>query len=302
MRCGEVSVRVAAVGVLVGVAAVVAWAAAGAGGKEAAATANPLDGAWEAVQIANWGEAVEIFESHDADVAESEVRAEALFALGHIWQHRRPGEDMRKAVAYYRRVVDEFPTSKAAPWAELTLARIIDLPDNEPRTAEERNRLLADTRGRYRRIMEAYEGHLVAHEAALRLGVSYLAQAGDAEAERTGAEILIAYLGGHADNYLAANMHILVGDWHERNGRWREAVDSFAAAYDAGLPSMFHQAKTCFRIAQIAEYRLGDDARAVKWYKRLLDEAPRDNRHYLARLGAERCGARLAAAREEAAP
>ncbi len=302
-------VRFARSGLVVVAAAVAVLGAVAVRGEPAeGAAANPLDAGWEAVRIANWGEAIEVFEAYDTDDADPEVRAEALFALGHIWHHRRPGEDHDKARAYYRRVCDDFETSRAAPWAELTLARMADLPDREPKTAEQREALRRDVRRRYRRILERYDGHLVAHEAALRLGASYLVEVGDDAAEREGAEILIDYLARHPGtkeqpgNYLAGNMHILVGEWHERNGRWAEAVASFQAAYHAGLPSMFHQAKTCFRIAQIAERRLGDDALAAQWYERLIEEAPGDNRYYLAQLGAERCRERLAEAEREVAP
>ena len=303
MRCRMSFTRIPLLAVRAAAVVLVGLGAAGVRGEQAVIpTANPLDPGWAAVHVANWTEAVAVFESYDRDGADPEVRAEALFALGHIWQHRRPGEDMARAEAYYRRVVGAFGGSKAAPWAELTLARIVDLPESEPKTDEARQKLLADVRQRYRRILDTYPGHLVAHEAALRLGVSYLSQVGDGQAEQTGAEVLIAYVKTQPDNYLAANMHILVGDWHEQNGRWREAADSFVAAYHAGLPSMFHQAKTCFRIAQIAERRLGDDGLAVRWYERLLNEAPGDNRYYLAKLGAERCRARLAGAEPEVAP
>ncbi|MFW6145793.1 MAG: tetratricopeptide repeat protein [Planctomycetota bacterium] len=299
-------VSVARIPLVAAAAAVVVLGAAGLRGEQTdAARVNPLDPGWEAVRIANWGGAIEVFESYDTDTPDPEVRAEALFALGHIWQHRRPGEDMAKALAYYRRVLEQFPGSKAAPWAELTLARIADLPETEPKTDEARRALRKDVRQRYRRILERYEGHLVTHEAALRLAVSYFVQVGDAEAERTGAEILKDHLKAHPDkdhNYLVANMHILVGEWHERNRRWAAAVTSFQAAYKAGLPSMFHQAKTCFRIAQIAEYRLGEDRLATQWYERLVDEASQDSRYYLAQRGAERCRARLAEAQRGESP
>jgi len=261
-----------------------------------------LEAAWGAIQMADWKTAAGLLTAAERRASDDEVHAEVLFALAHVRHHGRPGNDLAEARSLYTRVADEYPDTKAAPWAKLTLGRIVDTPEFEPKTERELQRNRAEAQRLYQRVLTDHPGHLAAHEAALRLGVTYLGQRGDDEAERVGAEILIAYLAEHPDNYLAAQMNILVGEWRQRNGREREAVQSFIAAYRAGLPSMQHRATTCFRIAQIAEFRLGDDALAAEWYQRLQDEAPADGRYYASRVGAERCRGRLARRAEGVSP
>lgn len=261
-----------------------------------------LDAGWALIRLADWRGAVKVLAAAERDAASDEIRAEALFALAHIWHHRPTGGDLDKAKGYYRSILAKYPRAKAAPWAMLTLARIVDTPEFEPKEAAELDKARSKAQEQYREVLATYPGHLVAHEAALRLAVTYLSQRGDLDAEQTGAKILIAYLPKHPDNYLAAQMNILAGEWQQRCGRDREAVDAFIAGYEAGLPGMYHQAKTCFRIAQIAEFRLNDDALAAHWYQRLVDEAREDNRFYMAKLGAARCRARLARVAEGVTP
>ena len=59
--------------------------------------------------------------------------------------------------------------------------------------------------------------------------------------------------------------------------------------------SAFGTTKEIYKFAKIKMAK--DDALAAHWYQRLVDEAPEDNRYYLAHLGSQRCRGRLARAR-----
>lgn len=276
------------------------WSAAAAGGvKEVDPDRAKLSRGWGLIHVANWSPAIDVMEKLSRDASDRQVRAQAVYALGNIWQHRGNGADRDKAGGYYRRVMGEFSDTKMAPWAALALARMAAVPQQEPQDAQRRRRLRKDARRAYRRIIKTYPGHMVADESAVWLATTYLSRFGDDRALKTGAAVLLDYLGKRPDNYLAVSMHYLLARYYQDRAEYRETIRHLIASDAAGLTSERERATAYFRIGRIAERKLKDYSLAARWYYRIVTHARRDEKFYVAKLAAKRCR-KLAAAKAAA--
>lgn len=310
----------------VGVAALAAvlgcflWAAparaAGEGGDGAPpaqtdTAAKLLKKGWNALELVNYPAAQETFQKALAASPTRPQKAEALFAQGHLWQYRRPGADMAKARALYEDVARDYKDTPSGPLALMALARLADTPEYE------RDRRREEARSRYRQILTDYPKSFLAHEATLRLSLTYLEDYSDANATDVGAKMLGDHLAAHPDNFLATAMHTQLAGLYQRRGEFRRAVEAWIAAdaadakaaeaeltdADRKLPLKRRldrvsqsrvmdagtRAAAYYRTARLAEVKLRDYALAVRWYERIVYEIVRDNRYYISKLSAERC-------------
>jgi tetratricopeptide (TPR) repeat protein len=270
--------------------------------------------AWDHVEHVNYPAAQEAFEKVEEALrgrAARAQRAEALYGLGHLWQYRRPGTDISKAKALYRRAAEEFGDTPCGPLALMALARLADAPEYE------RDRDRDGARKLYRQILARHPGTFVADEAVLRLALTYLEDPGDRKAEEAGIGMLAGHLDSRPGNFLAAAMHMQLGSVYQGRGEFQKAVDHWIAADAADaqaaeaeltpqqrdLPperradrisqnrvmDRSTRAAVYFRIAKVAEKKLRDYGLAVQWYERIVYEIQRDNKYYVSKLSAERC-------------
>ena len=266
---------------------------------------------WDALEMVNYPAAEETFRQVlDASPTRPQ-RAEALFALGHLWQYRRPGADLDKARSHYKQVAEAFKDTPSGALALMALARLADAP------AYEKDRLREEARLLYRRIIERYPGSFTADEGVLRLAMTYLEDYGDAASERTGQKLLDDHLRTHPGCFLATPMHTELGMLHHRRGDDRKAIEKWIAADAADaraaeaeltdeqrkLPLKRRlnrisqnrvmdpgtRASLYYRIANTAEKKLKDYALAVTWYERTVYEIVRDSRYYVSKVAAARC-------------
>lgn len=264
-------------------------------------TAELLAEGWKELRYANWPKSRELLEQVRTLSTHPEEQAEATFALATLWQHRRPGPDVAQAHTLYEEILASHAATAAAPYARLALARLADTPDSET------DRDVPLARKLYEETIELYPGHVAAEEAKLRLALTYIQEAyippdaGDAEkrarvdaetrreALATAERMLTEHLQARPDSVLAGPMQMMLGNLHERAGRWAKAVEHWIAADAAGIPGQADRAKLYYSIGQVAEQKLADYALAAKWYQRIVDETLRDAKFYLAKLAAERC-------------
>lgn len=260
-----------------------------AGGVKEDPNRAKLSRGWDLIRVANWVPALDILEQVAKDASDRQIRAQATYAVGYIWQHRGAGADRDKAAVHYRRITGEFSDTKMTPWAALALARMAAVPKQEPKKEQGRRKLREDARKTYREIIKTYRGHMVADESTVWLATTYLTQMEDDKATKAGAGVLLDYLKIRPDNYLAATMHYLLAKYYQDRAEYREAIEHLIASDAAGLPSEKTRAAVYFRVARIAERKLKDYALAAKWYHRIVTHARRDERFYVAKLAAERC-------------
>jgi len=148
--------------------------------------ARLLAAGWNELDLVDYRKAQKTFEQAPASHPAPAQKAEAMFALAHLWQHRQPGADLGKAKRLYEDVVRELGETPAAPLALMALARMADAPEYE----KDRNRKRA--RELYREIIDRYRGHFLAEEAVPRLAMTYLEELGKVEVENVGVKLACA--------------------------------------------------------------------------------------------------------------
>ena len=275
-------------------------------GTQATAAADPvvklLAAGWNELDLVDYRKAQKTFEQALARRPTVAQKAEALFALGHLWQYRQPGGDLGKAKRLYEQVASELADTPAGPLATLALARLADTPPYE------KDRLREQARRLYRAIIDRYSDHFVAEEAVLRLAMTYLEELGNAEVEDVGAKLLTDFLARKPESFLAPVMRWELGNLHFNRTEYRRAVREWIAAdtLDAKAPegramSTVARAGLYFRIAKVSEKHLKDYATAAKWYEKIVTDVRRENRYYIAKVSAERCRKLAAQAAAEAA-
>jgi tetratricopeptide (TPR) repeat protein len=271
-----------------------------------------LDKGWQSIRFADYSEAQKTLSGVLAEADSPEAKAEALFALGHLRQHRKPKGDPDEARDCYRRAFEEYPQAPAAPWALLSLARMADLPPVEA----DRDRRAA--RRLYRKTIDAAPHHPAADEAALRLAMTYIEEVRTPAEQEKGARILLEHLKSRPGSYLAPVMHVMIANLRRDRRQWREAVDHWIAAAESSRASArdesgrpkrgaagvaaesslntSHRAGLYYQIACAAQKHLRDFALAAEWYERLMTEIPRDGRYFVAKMAAQEMHMALAEA------
>jgi TolA-binding protein len=252
--------------------------------------ARLLAAGWNELDLVNYPKAQRTFEQVLRSIPTPAQKAEAMFALAHLWQYRQPGADLGKAKRLYEDVVGELGEAPAAPLALMALARMADAPEYE----KDRNRKRA--RELYREIIDRYRGHFLAEEAVLRLAMTYLEELGNVQVENVGVKLLRDFLARKPESSLAPVMHWELGNLYFNRREYRQAVREWIAAdaLDAKAPegramSTVARAGLYFQIAKVNEKHLKDYATAAKWYEKIVTDVRRENRYYVAKVSAERC-------------
>ncbi len=283
-----------------------------------------LSEAWRHLELVNYPAAEKAFQAVLSGEADRARQAEAHFGLGHLSQYRRPGEDIAFARKKYQLVAETFADTPSAPLAWMALARLADAPEYEKQRDRDKAREL------YRKIVDDYADSQTAHEARLRLAMTYFEDPTDPNAQTRGISLLTHHLDKHPRNYVAIAMHTQLALVHQVRGEYAESVEHWIAADDVDeqaaraelsaedrklggrrLLSRIAQhrvmdssarATQYYRIAQLAEKRLKDYELAVKYYERIVYEIVRDNKYFVAKLAAERCRKLSAEAGKEIPP
>jgi tetratricopeptide (TPR) repeat protein len=273
---------------LVGLSAVALGLGCSRAGAAAGDPRAKLAEGWQNFRLAEYDLAIRDFESALAAVAKgSEEYYQALFGLANVWNLRRPDEDIEKARAFYRRIIEEAPGHDLAAWSELALARMLHVvpvgqePDYEK------------VRAGYRALIEKYPNHLAAKEATIYLNATLVATL-DPELTRQAVSNLLAFIASGTKEFVAPAWSLLAVSYTTL-GMQKERLEAEIKSLEnveVDPANPFNEfAWAYWNIATIAEFEVGDFDLARKFYRRLIEEYPADFRVFPAKQALARMDA-----------
>jgi outer membrane protein assembly factor BamD (BamD/ComL family) len=256
-------------------------------GASAARAGGPSDKellqqAWEDMRLGRWNVAEEELARLEASAAQ-DVAAEALYAEGMLWMHRKPGASPPRAREAFAEVSRRFPSHPLAAWADLAIARIPDLDVLRPNPVEAAKLCLG--------VMQRHPGSPAAGEAAIHRALD-LSSAGNAADARAAVDELERWWAAHPHPSLACATEATLGRlWRFPLDDPRRSVEHLRRALDLGPASAAQRQGICWSIARMAEERLGDRALAAEYYARFVKEFPRHQNVHTALQALKRLGA-----------
>lgn len=219
-----------------------------------------------------------------ADAPEIDDRLFALYGLATTWNLRRPGEDPKKAVELYNRIIHEAPEHDLAAWSLLALARMKHLvPVGEDPD-------YGEVRKAYQEVIRRFPNHLAGKEAFIYLNSVLVSSLTREDAKKAAADL---------EEYVKVPSNTFAGP----------AYSLLAVAYTTlGIPEKRLESEILslkntevdptnpftefswqyWNIAAIAEFDVGDFDTARVYYNKLIDEYPTDIRVYSAKQALKR--------------
>ncbi len=245
---------------------------------------------WRQYEFGEYQQAARAFESARQATAETDpAHRQALYGLATTWNLRTPlaEQDQPLARSLYQRVIELAPNSDLAAWSLLGLARMEHLVPVGQEPDYDR------VRAAYRAVVERFPDHLAGDEAFIYLQATYVATLNRQDA-REAAAALAAFIRAKPDSGFVSAAHGLLAACHEtlqqQEKRLAAAVRSFETAELDPTNPRQENSYAYWSIATIAEFEVGDFETAREFYRRLMDEYPRDPR----RFGAEQALERMA--------
>ena len=239
--------------------------------------AERLTAAWDDYRLGEFNRAQFRFDGVIAAVKPgSELHLEALYGLATTWNLRRPGQDTDKATTLYREVIRLAPTNDLAAWSQLALARLQHLVPvgREPDYPA--------VRKAYQEVIDRFPMHLAGEEAFIYQQSTFLLDRDNKEEALQALGALKRFVETHAGSRFLSPAYKLMGVAQRMLGNPDETVACMVKAFettevDAANPRQ-EFAGTYWSIATTAEFEAGDFATARRFYKRLIDEYPVDQR------------------------
>jgi len=243
---------------------------------------------WQAYQLGEYQQAAGHFEQILAsEPAGSDLHLQALYGLATTWNLRLPAQDQDKEQAerLYKRILEIAPHHELAPWADLALARMLHLVP----VGEEAD--YAVVQPAYRKIIETYPDTLAAREAFVYLMATKVASLETnelleaiSELERFVGDTRERSFHQPAYSLLAVSLHAL-GRQAERLNAEIRSLESTEVDPTNPYNEFSWQ---YWNLATIAEFELGDFETARAYYRKLLEEYPRDRRRFGAKQALKR--------------
>ena len=235
--------------------------------QQAGEHAQVFRDAWQAHRRGDSPEAVSLFESVLADASSSDAeRVQAYYGLATVMTFGIT-PDKQRARELLTRIIDDHPGNPTAPWALLELGRLRAGPTPEAKQ---------DERDTYQRVIDEYPNSVAIHEATVRLAGSYYTEL-DPALVQLATSLLENHLSEHPDNPLASVMHFRLMYWYQEVDR----------DYDLGLkhsitlgemkmsdPARWGQ--HMWSTAQTYRLRKNNPTEALRWYRKIVEEAPND--------------------------
>ena len=254
--------------------------------------------AWTAYRLNEFHDAIRHFEAARAAAEEgSDDWAMATYGLGIVWDLQRPGEDPVKATKLFTEALEKAPNSPIAPWVELALVRQKHLvpvgkePDYDA------------VKAGFQHIMDTYPGHLAAKEAFLYLEGIRLSELAP-ESSRVAESNLLDFVAHEDHEFVSPAWSLLTVAYvnlNEQEKRLAAEEESFKhTETDPNDPSVEY-AWAFWNLATIAEFDVGDFAKARRYYQALIDTYPNDLRVHGCKVALARMDAMEAKLRAELA-
>ena len=258
---------------------------------------------WNQYRLGNFNLAVNTFKKAlETSPSGSEDYYSALYGLATTWNLRRPDQDTDKAEELYRRILQEDPDNRYAPWSALALARMLHLVPvgQEPDYKQ--------VRAAYKAVIDRYPDHMAAEEAFLYLQSTYLQQL-DEESARLVIQNVTDFIEAHPQSKYRSPAYSILATCYEVLGDGEKRLDYELKAYETAEidPNNPFQDNSWryWLLATMAEFDAGNFDLARKFYNKLLDEYPQDIRKYGAQQALKRMDrveAKLRAELKEVAP
>lgn len=245
-----------------------------------------LDAGWENYRLSEFDRASRFFEQAMTLATNAPtLRARAQYGLGVTWSLRRPGEDRVKAERYYQQVLKEKADPDVTAWTALALARLQHLV---PVGAEPD---MPAVRLAYDAVIRDYPGHLAAKEAFIYKMSTFIASLEEVETRYAVAALRKFVSEPGAKEFLQPAWSLMAVGYttlNQQADRLHAEIMSLQTTESDPSNPFTEFAWAYWNIATIAEFELGDFEQARRYYRRLIDEYPRDIRVYGARQALER--------------
>lgn len=243
-----------------------------------------LVSAWQAYRLADYKQALRLFESIDQDPrATPGERRQALYgsATTHDLRQPIPTQDNELATRLYQHIIRESPASDEAAWSALALARMLHLVS----VGEEPD--YPQVRAAYQSVIDAYPDHSAGQEA-LMYQQSTLIMTLEPEYAREAIARLHQFLEDYPMSSFQSAAHNLLAQAYETLGdhdtqlqaRIRELE---TLEIDPDSPASADLSWRYWQIATTAEFSCGNFETARAYYQRLIDEYPLDFRKFPAK-------------------
>jgi tetratricopeptide (TPR) repeat protein len=250
---------------------------------------HSIQDGWQSYRLGEFKRAIAVFEELLAAAPEgSEDHLQALYGLATTWNLRRPGEDPEKAGELYRHLLQLAPEHEMAAWSLLALARMKHLvpvgqdPDYPA------------VRKAYQEVIDRFPGHLAAREAFIYLNATYVATLQEEELRQAVAALETFVAESEKNNdlrFISPALSLLAVSYtalNEQENRLRVEIKSLSAVELDPFNPFAEYAWAYWNIGTIAEFEVGDFDTARKYYRRLLEEYPTDQRVYAVKVALQR--------------
>lgn len=209
---------------------------------------------------------------------------EARYGWAVTQELKRPNPEPAEARRIYKEL--EAGESEVGAWASLRLARMEHLYGVDAKPD------FAAIRRAYENVIERFPEHPAAKEAFLLAQSTYLAHGNRQETEAAVAR-LEAFLRDNPQSPFGVSANALLAEAYESLQDPQKQMEAEIALLNAQPQNVqreifANRAPAYWRIATLAEYRLGDVATAKTYYQRILDEYPNDQRSFGAKMAMER--------------
>lgn len=190
------------------------------------------------------------------------------------------------ADSLYRQLLEAAPASKYAPRATLNLGRIAELSDFYQDRID-----LEAARGYYQEVVDKWPHLPIVHEAVFRIAATYI-QTYEEESVRQGVHILENWLQDHPDNEFVSAMWQYLGDTYFMPlQEYRQSLDCYIKADTVGLIEKGREGPIYWRMATMADQKLGDREIAVRYYTKIITDAPTSGKAFEAQQALRLLGA-----------
>lgn len=220
-----------------------------------------------------------------AEPAGSELWLKATLGLALSAQSKTPAtsDALGEAQTQYEALIDAAPQSRYAARSLINLGRIAEVRDFGGDVVD-----LDTARGYYRQVFERWPGQTIADEAALRYADTYFQSFDDPDAAAKGAGFLESWIEGHDDRPMASIIwEVIATVKHDQLKDYAGALEAFVKADELGLAEPNVAGILYYRTAKLAELEVGDLDTAIRFYQKVIVEAPRSGRAFNAQLALE---------------
>ena len=214
-----------------------------------------------------------------AEVAQGEIRWQALLGRAQIVHYQMPGRDPEAAIPLYEALLGE--VGDAAEWRGQVLARLADCHAEVVPVQIDRAREL------YREALATLPAEsLMVQETALRFLATYLQRPDRTEIAR-GLEAANEFAAQMVGTPFASVFHGLRAEMAFYTDNYPALAEALDQQYRAGINNVSVKEGVLFRLARLHEVELGDYERAEAYYRRLAAEVPSSKKAHFAALRAD---------------